>query len=777
VTETSAIAVDRVLSAERPSFTSSDAEAIARTAFGVEGTATEVDSERDQTFLIGGERPSVLKISNAAEQPAQLDMEALAAQRVVQVDAGLPVALPWPVPGSDSRGDDPGAFRARIDGTGDSHWTRLYDRLPGHASVRGFTLSDAAVRDWGTMVARVGRALRGLWHPSARRVMLWDVQHALVLRSMLGAIPDGDIRGLVGRALDRYEQVVAPLWPSLRAQVVHTDLCASNVLVDDDGQVSGIIDFGDASWSALVVDLCAALETVTDGREDDVDEFFRAARLMIDGYEKVTPLEPEERRILGELLAARMCAGVVIPMSRIGLYADPDAVMPHLRGQAVKVLRLFESLGWDEVRRRLGGRDPGEGMTVGALVERRASAFGPAVTPPTYREPLHLVRGEGVWLVDAGGRRYLDAYNNVPVVGHEHPRVVEAIVRQARRLNTNSRYLHETAIELAERLIATTAGALDAVMFVNSGSEANDVAWRIARAVTGHDGGITTEFAYHGVTDAVHDLTPEEWGTGREPEHVRMWRPPDAMRGFDGSLDDFDRAVEGLAAAGHRPAAAILDAVLTSDGIIDVSASLASELVRRTHAAGALWIADEVQSGHGRTGTAMWGYQRLGIEPDILTVGKPMGNGIPVAAVMTRRELAARFSPNGEFFSTFGGNPVAAAAALAVLGVMDDERIIANAASVGAELGARLRELAAGRPMIAEVRQIGLAVGVEIVQPGTTEPDAGAAKQIVEAMRQRGVLIGSTGRPGNSLKIRPPLVFQRDHIDLLIDALGDALVV
>jgi 4-aminobutyrate aminotransferase-like enzyme len=337
------------------------------------------------------------------------------------------------------------------------------------------------------------------------------------------------------------------------------------------------------------------------------------------------------------------------------------------------------------------------------------------------------------------------------------------------------RYLHETALEVAERLIATTSGALDVVMFVNSGSEANDVAWRIARAATGGRGGIATDFAYHGITEAITALTPEEWGSRPGPEHVRTWRPPDTLRGIDRALDDFDMAVRELTKNGHRPAAAILDGVLTSDGIIAIEPELAQELVQRTRAAGALWIADEVQGGHGRTGSAMWSYQRLGIEPDIVTLGKPMGNGHPVAAVITRRDLAERFSPDGEFFSTFGGNPVAMAAALAVLEVIDDERVIERTGDVGAYLTARLHEIASRAPMIGEVRGVGLAIGVEIVRPGTTEPDPGTTKKIVEGMRQNGVLIGTTGRHSNTLKIRPPLAFRRQEADLLVATLDDVL--
>jgi 4-aminobutyrate aminotransferase-like enzyme len=478
---------------------------------------------------------------------------------------------------------------------------------------------------------------------------------------------------------------------------------------------------------------------------------------------------------VGELLAARMCAGIVIPASRAALYDNPDALMSHLRGQATKILRLFESLGWDEVRRRLGGRAPGEGWTVAGLAQRRATVVGPAMTGLTYREPLHLVRGDGVWLIDADGRRYLDAYNNVPTVGHEHPRVAEAVVRQARQLNTNMRYLHETALEVAERLIASTGGALDTVMFVNSGSEANDLAWRIARAATGGSGGIATAWAYHGITAAIHDLTPEEWGSGPAPDHVRTWRPPDALRGLDHAVEDFEEAVRDLKESGQPPAAAILDGVLTSDGIIDLAPQRAAQLVRLAHDCGALWIADEVQGGYGRTGSALWSYQRLGINPDIVTVGKPMGNGHPVAAVITRSELARRFSPDGEFFSTFGGNPVAMAAALAVLEVIDDERMIENSAAVGQYLASRLRDVAAHSPLIGEVRAIGLAIGVEIVKPGTTEPDAPTAKEIMERMREAGVLIGTTGRHGNTLKIRPPLVFQSQHADQVAETLDATL--
>jgi 4-aminobutyrate aminotransferase-like enzyme/Ser/Thr protein kinase RdoA (MazF antagonist) len=767
-------AVDPVLTAPVPTFTDEHAAAFAGEYFGVEGAAQAVPSERDQTFLVDGDRPAVLKISNAAEDPSRLDMEALAVQRVAQVDPGLPVALPWQVPGAIATAvDDPTAYRATLPAADGVHYIRMYDRLPGRASVHGATLSDDAVRGWGAMAARVGRALRGFWHPAARRVMLWDPQHALRFRVMLDVVPSAEARALVRRALDRFETVVTPAWPSLRAQVVHTDLCTSNVLVDDAGTVTGIIDFGDASYSALVVDIATVVESLVAGREGH--EVFRTARIAIDGYERVTPLEPGERAILGELIAGRACGAVVIPAMRAAVYSDGGPPQPELPGEGVALLELLESTGPEEVARRLGGREAGHGRPLEDLVERRGRLFGPALAGLTYRNPLHLVRGEDVWLIDSDGERYLDAYNNVPVVGHEHPRVVEAIVRQARRLNTNMRYAHETALDVAERLIATTEDGLDVVMYVNSGSEANDLAWRIARAVTGGSGGICTAFAYHGISDAIWALSPEDWSGHAQPDHVRTWTPPLSSAGARPATDEFARAIHELRNAGHPPALAILDGVLTSDGIIDLDAGLVQELVRLTREAGALWIADEVQGGHGRTGSAMWSYQRFGIVPDIVTLGKPMGNGHPVAAVITRQDIAERFAQTTDFFSTFGGNPVAMAAALAVLEVIDDERILDN--TTGNYLRARLRELVPRFPQIGDVRGMGLMTGVEIVRPGTTEPDQATASRIVNGLRDRGVLVGTTGPAENTLKIRPPLVFARRHADLLVETLETVLEV
>ncbi len=762
--------MDPVLAAARPAFDAAAAIDIARQTFDVEAAAArDLGSERDQTFLLLGpdDTPlAVMKVSNAAEDPATLDMEALAVLHATRVDPELPLAIPRLIPGASPGSGDPAARRASVRADDGAHHVRMYSVLPGRARIDALDLSDAALAGWGEMAARIGRALRGFFHPAAQRTMLWDVQHAAQSRELLGSIRDERHRRLVEEVLDRFETTVVPVWPSLRAQVVHGDLTTDNALADDAGLISGIVDFGDMSHSALVTDLASLLDSLLKDRVGD--ELFRAARLILDGYQRVTPLEPVELRLLGELLAARAAVTIAISSWRSERGLEDATFAERYNGPVAQTIETLLAVGWDEVARRFGA-DVGDVPDAG-LAARREAALGPAIEALTYDEPIHVVSANGVWMTAADGRRYLDAYNNVPCVGHGHPRVAEAIARQGRRLNTNMRYLHPAAIELAERLIATMppGSGLDTVMFVNSGSEANDMAWRLATTHTGHDGAMCTVFAYHGVTEATAALSPESWQARRRPDHVETWSPPDRLRGTD--LDDasFADALARLTGRGVAPAAVILDSVLTSDGFLDVEPALVAAWVERTHAAGGLWIADEVQGGHGRVGEAMWSFERLGITPDLVTLGKPMGNGHPVGAVVTRREIAARFADETVFFSTFGGNPVSAAAALAVLDVLDDERVLERVTETGRALRDAVREMAGDYPVVVDVRGAGLAIGVEVV-------DARSASAIKEGLRRHGVLIGTCGRDGNVLKIRPPLAFTTAEVPVFMSALEATL--
>ena len=413
------------------------------------------------------------------------------------------------------------------------------------------------------------------------------------------------------------------------------------------------------------------------------------------------------------------------------------------------------------------------------LIRRRERLLGPAYRL-FYARPLHLVRGDGVWLYDADGTAYLDVYNNVASLGHCHPRVVEAIARQAALLNTHTRYLHETVLALAERLLATLPPTLGHVMFTCTGSEANDLALRIARAATGGTGVIVTKLAYHGVTSAVAEFSPSLGDGVPLGRHVRVVPAPDGYRGDPAVGEAFAKnvsaALDDLRAAGVRPAMLILDSIFSSDGVYADPPGFLRAAVDAVHAAGALYVADEVQAGFGRTGTALWGFSRHGVLPDMVSMGKPMGNGHPVAGLALRPELVRDFGTQARYFNTFGGNPVSAAAAMAVLDVIEAEGIPARVAAVGAYLAGGLRRLAAEHAAIGDVRGAGLFMGVDLVTDRQSRaPDRDLATRVVNGLRERRVLISASGPGGNVLKIRPPLAFTKDNADLFLARLAETL--
>ncbi|MDE3120493.1 MAG: aspartate aminotransferase family protein [Paracoccaceae bacterium] len=416
------------------------------------------------------------------------------------------------------------------------------------------------------------------------------------------------------------------------------------------------------------------------------------------------------------------------------------------------------------------------------LLSRRRRLLGPNV-PTFYDEPVETVRGEGVWLWDAEGRRYLDCYNNVPHVGHCHPRVVEAIARQAGVLNTHTRYLHEGILEYAERLTAKFGHGLSTLMMVCTGSEANDVALRMGQAVTGKTGFIATDATYHGNTALVSQLSTRRPPIGGYAPNIRLVPAPDGLRPLDGSMEaqaqafaaHVAHAIRELEETGHGFAALILCPFFANEGFPGLPQGFLDPTVGIVREAGGVLIADEVQPGFGRLGSHWWGHERLGFAPDVVTIGKPMANGHPAAAVLARQDVMEAFRGAFGYFNTFGGNPVSVAAAMATLEVIEDEGLVENARDVGDYAMARLRGL--DHPMIADVRGAGLFFGVEFTEPGTTTPAGDFVLRLVEEMRRRGVLLNKIGPGGGTLKIRPPMPFSRENADLLVETLADALAV
>ncbi|MEM7502806.1 MAG: aminotransferase class III-fold pyridoxal phosphate-dependent enzyme [Pseudomonadota bacterium] len=422
-------------------------------------------------------------------------------------------------------------------------------------------------------------------------------------------------------------------------------------------------------------------------------------------------------------------------------------------------------------------------MSAAALIERRERLLGPG-NPLFYDEPLHLVRGEGVWLFDADGQRYLDCYNNVPCVGHCHPRVVDALCEQARRLNTHTRYLHATILDYAERLLAKFAPSLDRLALACTGSEANDLAMRAARATTGGTGFICTHATYHGNTTAVSQFSGIYEPIGGTADWVRKVPWPDSYRGTEGLSDealaetyaaDVAAAVESLNEGGHGVAAMLICPIFANEGLPDVPAGYLEKVAAIVRAAGGLLIFDEVQSGFGRIGR-WWGYEQSGVVPDVVTLGKPMAGGHPVSGVVERGDVIDEYRRQEMYFNTFGGNPVSCASALAVLDVLESEGLVENAATVGAYTQAGLRALKERHAHIGDVRGSGLFFGVELVSDRAAKtPDPEAARAVVNGMRARGVLMSKIGEHGNVLKLRPPLSFSKANADQMLEALDAAL--
>lgn len=404
-----------------------------------------------------------------------------------------------------------------------------------------------------------------------------------------------------------------------------------------------------------------------------------------------------------------------------------------------------------------------------SLLRRREHLTGGAL-PLLYSRPLHIVRANGVFMYDAEGRAYLDAYNNVAHLGHCHPAVVSALAEQSTILNTNCRYLDEGLVKYAERLTGMFDRSLDVCVFACSGSEANDLALRIAENYTGAKGVLVTANSYHGSTQA----TLEASGCRGAGPHTRMIPPPDEYRlqmTPDRYAAEIERGIAALRETGIAPKALLIDTQFVSDGIHSPRLPQLGTQIRQ---AGGLLIADEIQVGFGRLGRHTWGFEALGAEPDIVTLGKSIGNGYPLSAVVTRRAILESF--DGPCLSTYGGSTVSCAAGLAVLDVLAREKLQENVLNVGAYLFSRLEELAPRHAIIGDLRGTGLLAGVELVRSRRQRDPAGQeAAAVVDRMREDGVLVGLTGRHRNVIKIRPPLVFAKENVDQLVETLDRAL--
>ncbi|WP_339671940.1 aminotransferase class III-fold pyridoxal phosphate-dependent enzyme [Dasania marina] len=775
--------VAQLLDRNVPAFSLEDIKRIALQHFKVQGEFKRLPSERDQSYRLTADNGTqyIFKVSNAQDAPADIDFQTQALLHIAQQNDALPVPRILPTVNAEPC--------AIVAGQGDDqHVVRLLSFLPGIMIGERAELNTTVLRrNVGATVARLGHALRGFFHPNARNSHPWDMMNFMVYREHTHHITNPEIRSLVEAVFDRANSLM-PKLTALRHQVVHQDAHSGNLLINPEqpDHVAGIIDFGDMLYGPLMMELVVACDLMMHRVADPVGDMCD----IVAGFDSEFELEEQELDLLYDMIMVRNAITLAVSAWRAAMSPDEPPYVDDIDLYETLITRLH-TIGRAEItaRFRKACCFPVYSPAIGEYQEPNPQAETQLKTKRKellgdpwhfYQQPLHFERARGPWLYEVNGKAYLDLYNNVPQVGHCHPHVARAIGRQAKVLNTNTRYMYQSVLDYAERLVALTPDHIDACIFVNSGSEANDLAVQISRVITGERGAIIVEDAYHGVTDATMDLSPCE---GRRPDYVAYLGVPCPYRGpHAGKPDmaelyaqDADKAIAQLDQRGFKPSYFMVDTAYCSSGVVDVPEGYLAKVEAKVRAAGGLIIADEVQAGFGRLGQ-MWGHEAHGMKADMITMGKPVGNGHPLGVLMLNKKVLAQFMQTTELFSTFGGNAVSCAAGMAVLDVIENENLIANANSTGDYLRAQLRKLAETQPLIGDVRGRGMLASVEFVTDRISKaPATEQTGQLLELMREQQVLIGSSGPLKNSLKLRPSLVFQPEHVDIFIAALDNCL--
>ncbi|MBC6440044.1 MAG: aminotransferase class III-fold pyridoxal phosphate-dependent enzyme [Rhodospirillales bacterium] len=776
-----------------PQFPDEEARRAARRLFGRDGDVKPLDSDRDRNFRLGNDDGQwVLKFSHPDEDVSVIDFQTRALMHIAGTDPGLPV--PHVVP--TRKGQPFGRARAP---DGRTSIVRLLSWVPGRDL---YEVEDTRRlrHSAGAMVGRLDHALAGFFHPAGLHTMLWDIRQAPQLRIHTGELSRKSWQRLANRAFDGFIERVLPRWTHLRAQVIHNDANKANMVVDPDrpDEVTGVIDFGDMIHGPIAAEIAMAADSFAMDAPDPVERMID----VMTGFDSVFPLREDEVDVLFDMTVVRFAIGAAIVARRAAARKGSPDYLPGFDRRAISGIDRMFTIGREAATERfrdalrmpkrcvMGTVDTPEATDLPEQLKRRHRYLGRHLSL-FYRNPIHVERGRGAILYDANGRAFVDAYNNVTSVGHCHPHVVNAMHRQASALATNTRYVYAILADYAERLQGTMPGRLQCCILVNSGSEANDIAWQMSTMLTGKRGGIVMEHAYHGITEATVAMSPAgiDWNApdhaGKVAPHIATMIAPDTYRGpyrrgekglADKYAADADRAIAQLDASGHGTACLMVDTSFCSNGIPDVPKGYLGKVAARVRAAGGMIVADEVQYGFGRPGTHMWGFEYHGIRPDIVTIGKPVGDGFPLGVVVTTPQILHDYMEVTGLFSTFGGNPVACAAGLAVLDVLEREDLLANCRITGNHMKAGLTELMGRHECIGDVRGHGFVIGVEIVGNRVTlEPDAPMTTAIMNRMRELGVLVGREGHHGNVFKIRPPMVFSRDNADSLVTAMDQAI--
>ncbi|MCW9018018.1 MAG: aminotransferase class III-fold pyridoxal phosphate-dependent enzyme, partial [Kangiellaceae bacterium] len=639
----------------------------------------------------------------------------------------------------------------------------------------------------GHALAGVDKALRNFSHAASHRYLVWDIRHAnVVINKHLDSIQSSDGRQKIMQVLCDYEAQVLPFLSELPQQIIHNDANDYNLLVDSEKQeVSGLFDFGDMVYTFRIAELAIACAYAV----MEEDKPAQVIQTCVKAYHQVNPLQPVELEVLLNMIRARLAVSLCMSSYQYSRQPDNDYLLVSQKGawQGLADLAEIDPIAFTLQLKHLCGIKDIDGQDSQNIIQYRKRHLSENLSL-AYQQPLKIVAGRMAYLYNEAGERYLDMVNNVCHVGHCHPKVVVAGQKQMAKLNTNTRYLHDNIIQFSKKLLATMPEQLSVCMFVNSGSEANELALRLARKFTNRKSMVVVEGAYHGNANACIDISPYKFdGAGGDgaPDWVKQTIVPDPFRGkYRGRTAetakqyalDVKRVVDEFAKQDKPVCAFICESIQGVGGQIIHPPGYLKQAYQYVRDAGGVCIADEVQVGMGRVGTHWWAFETQDVVPDIITIGKPLGNGHPLAAVVTTKEIADAFVTGMEYFNTFGGNPVSCAIGSAVLDIVKEENLQQHSIEVGRHLVGGLQKLQGSFPIIGDVRGLGMFIGAEFVKdPVTLEPATEQIDYVIERLKDEGILLTTEGPFHNVLKIKPPLAFSILDADFFLNKLKSIL--
>ncbi|EKT4509820.1 aminotransferase class III-fold pyridoxal phosphate-dependent enzyme [Flavobacterium psychrophilum] len=668
-----------------------------------------------------------------------------------------------------------------VENEGKKYYLRILSFLEGDFWVDKLEKSNILYSQLGHFLGTMDKSLQDFSHTAMHRQYTWDISRASDANDRLKYIKNHEKRRIASYFLLQFDTEVLPKIHTLRHAYIHNDANDYNVLVDDN-TVTGLIDFGDMVYTALINNLAIACTYAMLSHEDPLS----AATLIVRGYHESYALTTQELDALYYLIAGRLCISVTQSAFNGSLDTNNDhhfITEKPAWDLLYKLIKINPIKAQDNFRKTCGFEGVISNDNYSDLLEKRHKYLGKNLSIG-YKENLKIVKGALQYLYDDKGKTYIDCVNNPSHVGHCHPVVVRSMQKQIATLNTNTRYLNNTILEYAEKLTATLPPQLCVCYFVNSGSEANDLAIRMSRHFTKQKDIIVLDHAYHGTSTVAMEMSPYKFdskgGSGKMP-WIHKATNPDLYRGEFKYGDenagqkyaaDVQRIIENLDKENKAPAVFICETLLGVGGQMPLPKNYLKTVYNQVRKAGGVCIADEVQVGFGRVGDAFWGFELQDVIPDIVVLGKPIGNGHPLAAVIVTNEIADAFNNGLEYFNTFGGNPVSMAAGLAVLNVIQEEEMQAHAKEVGNYLIDGLNTLMQKHTIISDVRGHGLFIGAEMVKDRTTmEPAITEIDIVVEKMKEKGYLLSTDGPLHNVLKIKPPMPFSKQNATEMVQLL------